>query len=378
MKTPDNFNLNNKTVLVRCDFNVSFDEKGNILDDLRIQESLETIKYLINQKSKIVLMTHFGKKRSSKEIIPKLEKMIGKNVTFINFSEGEIIKKGDLGEIYLLENLRLDEGEEDNDMKFAQKIASLGEFYINEAFSVCHRQHASIFWLPKLLPHCAGFRLAKEVKILNKVKKISWRPFVVIIGGAKVTSKVKSINSFLEKADEVLLGGKIANDVLTVKGLSPNRDWPDDDVVEAINKIDLTSPKLHLPIDLVISDMGCEECIHVVAPGTVKKNDDIFDIGPETIKFYNKIIKNAKMIVWAGPLSFFEDARFEKGTKEVGKAIANNHKAFKVAGGGDTCYALAKFKIRDEIDHVSTGGGAMLQFLSQDSLPGIKALEYED
>ncbi len=370
-----------KTVLVRCDFNVPFNEKGTIYDDFRIRMAMPTIQYLLSQGSKIILITHLGSKKSSKEILPRIEELLNEKVSFIeepNSEAEEKIKNDPFPKVYLLENVRFFDGEKANSIEFAKKIARLGDHYVNEAFSVCHREHASVFWLPKLLPNCAGIELIKEVKLLSKVRKNPWRPFVVIIGGTKISSKIKAISSFLLMADHVLLGGKLANDVLVVNGMSPNRDWPEEEIVNAIKSIKLTSSKIHLPVDLMVSDPGCDECLHIIAPGMAKKNDNIFDIGPETIGMYSDIIKDAKMVIWAGPLGLFEDPRFENGTREIGRAISRNFGAFRIIGGGDTGLALHKFKIRDNMDHVSTGGGAMLQFLTQGNLPGLKVLNYED
>ncbi len=381
MKLLKNYKFRGKTVLVRCDFNVSFDEKGVIYDDFRIRSALPTIQYLLSWGAKIILMTHLGDKKSSKKILPRIEELLNEKVSFIQEPNSEIeaeIKNDPFPKVYLLENLRFFDGEKNNSIEFAKKIARLGDHYVNEAFSVCHREHASVFWLPKLLPNCAGIELVKEVNVLSKVRKDPRRPLVVIIGGAKISSKAKVINSFLLMADHVLLGGKLANDVLVVKGMSPNRSWPEEDVVNVIKTIELTSPKIHLPVDLIVSDSSCDDCLHIIAPGAAKKDDNIFDIGSETIRMYSDIIKDAKMIIWAGPLGLFEDSRFENGTREIGKAISRNFGAFRIIGGGDTGLALHKFKIRDNMDHVSTGGGAMLYFLTQGNLPGLKVLGYED
>ena len=310
LKNIKDFDVKNKNVLVRCDFNVPFDKKGAILDDFRIVQTIPTLTFLRNKGAKLFLITHLTKDRSLAPIKKKLKKY--------------------LKDFTLLDNLRLDYREKENDQGFAQELAGLADIYINDAFGVCHRNHASIIGIPKYLPSGAGLLLEKEVKLLSRILKNPENPLIVIIGGVKIKSKMKVISQFLKTADQILIGGKIAH------------------------KISLRSSKIYLPID----------------------NKDNFDIGPETIARFSEFIKKAKTIIWAGPLGYFEDPLYEKGTKEVAQEIIRNKKAFKIVGGGDTIFALAKFGLRDKFDHISTGGGAMLSFLSGDKLPGLEALGY--
>ena len=312
MKVVRDFDVKNKKVLVRCDFNVPLNDKGEIEDDFRIRQALPTIKYLIEKGAKVILMSHLANNKSLAPVRKRLSEYLS----------GE--------EFTLLENLRRDKREEENDAEFAEELAELGNIYINDAFSVCHRTHASIVGLPKYLPSGAGFLLEKEVMVLSGILTGAERPLVVIIGGVKIESKGKVINQFLKKADYLLLGGKIAD------------------------AVSINSQNLYLPKD---------------------KNSD-FDIGPKTIKMFSEIIQKAKTVFWAGPLGWFEKKEFETGTKEIAKAITENKRAFKVAGGGDTIFALLKFGLRDKFDHISTGGGAMLKFLSGEKLPGLEALNY--
>lgn len=368
IKTIRDIDFSGKVVLIRCDFNVPFNDLGEIADDFRIRESIPTINYVLDQGGRVLLVTHI--KKSVKLIIPLLEDIFQRKV---NLVKDNIIN----GDVSILENVRSFEGEVENDDVFAQKLASMADIYVNEAFSVSHRAHASVAKTPLLMPSCVGFLFEKEIKVLSKVKDNPWKPLVVIIGGAKVPSKVKVIKAFLEKADHILLGGKVANDILVVKGISVNKPWPKEDVVSEIETIDLTSTKLHLPIDVKLSNS--EGSLNKIdAPGVVKNEEEIYDIGPETIKIYSDIIAEASMIVWAGPLGFFEKKEFELGTKEIALAIARNNKAFKVIGGGDTGVAITKFNIKKKVDHISTGGGAMLDFLANKELPGLKALKYYD
>jgi len=311
MKTIKDFNVKGKKVLVRCDFNVPLDSKGKIIDDFRIKQTLPTLKYLEKQGAKLILMSH----RSD-----------GNNLDVVWQQIRKYLKTKD---IVFLKNLRFNKGEKKNSNQFARKLAGLADIYVNDAFGACHRNHASIVGVSKYLPSGAGFLLEKEVKILSQVLRNPKRPLVAIIGGVKITSKAKVINQFLKISEDVLIGGRIGMD------------------------FSFTSPKLHIPIDY----------------------NENFDIGPQTIKIFSRIIKNAKTIVWAGPMGKFEDKLYEKGTKKIAQEIANS-RAFKIAGGGDTVSALRKYKLRNKFDHVSTGGGAMLSFLSGDELPGLKALDY--
>ena len=276
----------------------------------------------------------------------------------------------------LLENLRFHSGEESNDLEFARQLADLGDIYVNDAFGTCHRKHASIVGIPKFLPSFAGLLLKKELDAFSKVVLNPSRPLVVIIGGAKIESKIKVIKYFLKNSDHLLIGGKIANSILIVKGVLLGRPWPDEEVVEEIKKFDLTSPNLHLPVDVLASPTETGKYgTRVSAPGRVRKDELLLDIGPETIKMFSKIISSASTIIWAGPMGFFENPLFEKGTREIAEAIIKNQKAFKVAGGGDTISALRKFHLEEWFNHISTGGGAMLGFLAGEELPGISALE---
>lgn len=394
MKTLKDFNFKNKRVLVRVDFNVSLDENGEILDDFRIKASLPTLDYLIKKGANLVLISHLGspegkfiKKFSLRQIATRLEKLLKRKVRFLEDCVGEKIEKeiGKMkpGEVVLLENLRFHKEEKENDPNFAQALARLGDVFVNEAFSVCHRPHASVVGIPKYLPSLAGFLLEKEIKIFSQILKKPWRPLVVIIGGAKVSHKIKVVKKFLEKADQVLLGGKLANVILAQKGILIGQPIPEPEVIKEIEKIDWTSSKLHLPVDVLISlvdlEVGLQEgYLRQGGPGQVKKDETAYDIGPETIKIFSKIIKEGKMIFWSGPLGMFEEKKFEKGTKEIAQLIARNHLAFKIAGGGDTITALNKFGLAEKFDHLSLGGGAMLEFLVEGNLPGLKVLKYGD
>ena len=387
------FNVKNKRVLVRADFNVPLDKKGNILDDFRIKQTLPTIEYLLKKGAKLILMSHLGKPEGkvveSLKLTPVQEKLkeylglpIAKTDDCVGKKTEDRVLGMEPGEILLLENLRFYKEEEEsaNAENFAKKLAKLGQIYINDAFGACHRPHASIVGVPKYLPSGTGLLLEKEIKILSQVLKRPWRPLVAIIGGAKISSKIKVIEKFLERADHLLLAGKIANAVLSTKGILLGKPISEPEVVKKVEKIDLTCSKLHLPVDVLVSladlETGLKEgYFRQAGPGQVRKDEAAYDIGPETVRIFSKIIKTAKMIFWSGPSGMFEEQKFEKGTKEIAQSIARNHLAFKIAGGGDTALALNKFGLIDKFDHISTGGGAMLSFLGGEELPGLKALE---
>ncbi len=394
LKTLKDINVKSKRVLARCDFNVPLNKKGVIEDDFRVKQAIPTIKYLIQHKARVILISHLGEpdqnetslktgksqKYTLRPIAKKLEELLSEKIKFLDDCVGKKvekeIKKMKEGEVLLLENLRFHKEEKENKEEFAESLAGLADVYVNDAFGSSHRAHASIVGVPKYLPCAAGLLLEKEVKVLSRVSEKPERPLVVIIGGAKILNKIKVVKYFLKKADHALIGGKIANAILTVKGICPGRAWPSEEFVSDIEKINLTSTKLHLPVDAIISpDKTGNIYIRKAALGKIRKDEFILDIGPETIKMFSKIIELASTIIWSGPLGFFEEPLFENGTKLVAEAVIRNSRAFKIAGGGDTIFALAKFHLRERFDHISTGGGAMLNFLSGEKLPGIEALK---
>ena len=386
IKTLKDFNFKNKRVLLRCDFNVPLSKEGLVLDDFRIKKTIPTIEYLIKEGAKIIIMTHLGDPQGKIVDSLKLDPIYKKLKEYFTASvfktkdcigkEVEIIvsqMRG--GDILLLENVRFHKEEEANDEKFAKELAQFGDIYINDAFGVSHRKHVTIALLPKYLPSGMGFLLESEIKILSKVLNDPWKPLVTIIGGAKISSKVKVIKKFLEISDHILVGGDIANSILIGKGILLGKPLLEKGTTKEISNIALTA-KIHLPVDgkITLKDEK-ENAVREGAIGTARKEELVLDIGSETIKIFKQIIKEAKMIVWAGPLGFSEDKRFEEGTKEIAKEITRNHSAFKIAGGGDTILAINKFGLLDKFDHISTGGGAMLDFLAGEKLPGIVAID---
>lgn len=383
LKTLKGHAVRGKRVLVRVDFNVPIGE-GEVVDDFRIRASIPTINYLRNEGARTILLSHLGRpegKDSRYSLAPLkdiLSVLLGDEVRFIDDCVGEKVYAAtkDLppGKVLLLENVRFYPGEEGNDDNFSRDLALLGDIYVNDAFGVSHRAHASIVGVVKHLPSFAGFLLEREVENLRTIMKSSHRPLVLIMGGAKVATKIRLISEFLPKSEHILLGGIIANTVLAAKGLSIGRSKLEEDVGDALTKIDLTNPKLHLPIDVVVSsEMKGIAPSEIIAPGSVKEEDIILDIGPESVKEFSAIIREAAMVVWNGPMGFVEVEKFAAGTQALVSSLCDSH-AYRVVGGGDVIGILDKLHVLDKIEYVSTGGGAMLEFLAGDILPGIEVL----
>ncbi len=394
MKTLKDLNLKGKRVILRCDPNVPLSKEGNIADDFRIRRLIPTIDFLISNDAKIIILGHLGrpwnnpqfpkknalkKEYSLKPIAKHLSFLINRPIKFLDDCIGEKVLKEvsqmKPKEIIMLENVRFYEGEKNNDNEFAKKLAQLGEIFINDAFSASHKEHASIVLLPKYLPSGAGFLFEEETERLSEIIKNPKRPFIVIVGGVKLETKLSMIINLLEKADHILIGGQIANSILAAKGIAIGKFFLNSSLEKDIDKIHLTDPKIHLPIDGMVSlSVIDEDYIRVAAVGKIRKEEECFDIGPETIELFSGIIRTANTIVWNGPLGFYEHEKFEKGSKAIGEAILKSH-AFSLVGGGETLALLKKYGLREKFDHVSTGGGAMLDFLSGKKIVGIEALD---
>ncbi len=379
LKSIRDFEIKGKRVLLRTDFNIPLDEKGEIEDDFRIKQTIPTIQYLIKKGAKIILISHLGrpkgksKKYSLKPVSSRIEELLNKKIRFTDKEEVGDINEG---EIVLMENLRFHPEEMENDQGFAQRLSKLGEIYINDAFSVCHRNHASIVGIPKILPSGIGLLLENEINALSKVIENPKRPLIAVIGGIKLSTKIGIIKNFLKTADHLLLGGKIFEPFLIAKGILVGKTFLSEEMENELEKINLTDPKIHLPVDGVISLSGLEEdYLHKSAIGKVRKDEGIFDIGPETIKLFSLLIESAGTIILSGPMGYFEREPFDIGSKSIVQAIIKNDSAFKVAGGGETNMFLAKYGFREKFNHISTGGGAMLAFLAGNKLPGIEALK---
>lgn len=376
MKIVNNFDVKGKRILVRCDFNVPLDKNGHILDALRIERSIPTIDYLVQNNAKVILMSHFGNPNSIADKRLSLSLVQEKLTEYLSYSvvkaddcigndiEQWIKREMQNSEVLLLENLRFHGGEKDNDLDFAQKLAKLGDIFINNAFSASHRKHASIVSVPRFLPSGIGFLFEKEIQVLDKILKEKKQGFVVIIGGAKLKAKILPIAGLLNKVETLLIGGKVANAFLEEKKQSSPSE-----LKLFFQKIDVFSSKIKLPLDLAVLNDSVKLC-------RVNDTDDytkVFDIGPETIELFSSIIKKAKVVVWAGPLGLTQDERFKMGTLEVANAILNAN-VFSIIGGGDTIAFLKNEGLLHKFSHISTGGSAMLEYLGNGTLPGIQAI----
>ena len=390
MKNLKDAKIEDKVVLVRADFNVGIEDE-EVIDAFRIEKTIPTLRYLTEQGAKVLVMSHLGRPlRSEKSkfsftlqpLVSKLEELLEQEVAFTEDCVGseveEKVKDLDSGQLMLLENVRFHEGERENDKEFAKRLTSLADIYVNEAFGVSHRAHASVEAVTDYLPSYPGFLLESEIKNLKKVIEDPERPLSMIIGGSKVKTKVKALSPLLKQVDHLMLGGMIANTILRAKGISINKPLPKEEVAQEIDELDLTSNKLHLPVDVVVSPTESGDIYtKKAAPGKIKKKEKILDIGSETIEMFREVINDSALIVWNGPLGVFEEEEFAQGTKQIGEAVAESD-AYTIAGGGDTSAALAKFNVRESLDHVSVGGGAMLDFLTGKELPAIKALNSND
>ncbi len=385
MKKLKDLAVKNKRALVRCDFNLPLSDDNKILDDFRMVKALPTIQYLIKEKAKVILMSHLetrDKKVSLQYILPRLEELLKLRVGFIDDypSKGalETTRKMEPGQVILLENLRFHDGEKANEAVFAREISKMGDVYVNEAFSACHRAHASIVGVANNFPcmKAPGFLLEKEIEIFTSLLEKPEHPFVAVIGGIKIETKIKTILNILKIADHVLLGSKLGEILFAEKKIIIGRDVSG---IKMLDEIDIMDPKLHLPVDGVIALKDPKEKYYREAGlGTLRKEEAVYDIGPYTRRIFKRIIESAKTILWNGSLGMHEDERFEKGTRDIAEAITRNHSAFKVAGGGETVSAIDQFGMTGRFDFLSTGGGAMLEFLAGDKLPGIAALNSDD
>ncbi len=377
----DDLSVSGKIVLVRTDFNVPIDKNGKVTDTKRIAASIPTIKSLLKKGATVVCMSHLGRpdgKRTKElqmdNIAIELKKELEMPVKKFNDCFGEKIKKEILKKefsVYLLENLRFYNEEEANDERFAKAISELGDFYVNDAFGTCHRAHASVAAITKFIPSAAGYLLQKEINSLSKALSPK-KPFVVIIGGTKVSDKIGVIQNL--KADSFLIGGAMCFTFLKANGTQTGESKLEDDKIDFAKKI-FKKKNIVLPVDVVVADDKDKPTkIKTVSIDEIPEESTGLDVGQETIKLFKDQLKNAKTIVWNGPLGLFEVSPFDKSTIEIAKFLSKSN-ADIIIGGGDTAAALEKLKIEKDNIHISTGGGASLEFLEGKKLPAIKALE---
>ncbi len=389
-KTVKDIDLKGKKVFVRCDFNVPMDENQNITDNTRIKAALPTIKYLLEQNCKIILASHLGRPKgevkpeySLKPVAKELSKLLEKEVIMANDVIGEdaTTKATNLkeGEILLLENVRFHREETDNDPEFAKKLASMAEIFVNDAFGTAHRAHASTTGIADYIPGVAGFLIEKELKFLGNAINNPERPFVAILGGAKVSDKIGVIDSLLDKVDTLMIGGGMAYTFFKAQGYNVGNSLCEVEktglALEAMEKAKAKGVKLLLPIDTKIGKEFKQDTeSKTVAWTEIPDEWEGFDIGEKTIEMFKNELQNAKTVIWNGPLGLFEFEQFAIGTNEIAKTLAELD-ATTIIGGGDSAAAVTQAGLADKMTHISTGGGASLEFLEGKKLPGIECLQ---
>lgn len=382
MKTIKDFDLNNKKVIIRVDFNVPI-KNGIITDDNRIRESLETINYAIDNKAKVILLSHLGRikeesdleKNSLLPISKRLSELLEKNVIFINQTRGkkleDAINKMNIGDVLLIENTRFEDlngkKESSNDLDLAKYWASLGDIFINDAFGTSHRSHASNVGIASFLPSGIGFLIERELKNMLPVITNPNHPFTVIIGGSKVSDKIGLIENLMDKCDYLIVGGGMAYTFLKAKGFEIGKSLFEEEYLDYCKKLLKKTDKIVLPVDHVVSK-NIESNDYSIKD-EIDYDDIALDIGPKTIDLFKKYIKKSKTIVWNGPLGMFENNLYQKGTLEIGKSF--NKDQIVIIGGGDTASAIINMGLKDNVTHISTGGGASLELLEGKKLPGI-------
>lgn len=387
-KTVRDIEVNGKKVLVRCDFNVPLDKATStiITSDKRIVESLKTIKYLINAGAKVILCSHLGKTGENKSLLPvavRLEELLQTKVIFLkdilSDETKNVINNLNNSEVVLLENTRLYPEEEKNDADFAKKLASVAEIFVNDAFGSAHRAHASTEGVTHYLPSVSGFLIEKEIAALDGGINDPKRPLIAIVGGAKVSSKIGVLNALLDKVDTLLIGGAMTYTFVKAQGGKIGNSLCEDDKVdvacEVLKKALENDIRVLLPVDnLVANEMSKDAETMIVPSNEIPDGYMGVDIGPKTIELFKQEIEVAGTVVWNGPVGVFEIEKFSKGTESIATAMANS-KAVTIIGGGDSAAAVEKLGLEDKMTHVSTGGGASLEFMEGKKLPGIEALQ---
>ena len=389
-KTVRDIDVKGKKVLVRCDFNVPMDEDKNITDNRRIVAALDTIKYLLEQNCKVILCSHLGRpkgevnpKYSLAPVAKELSRLLGKEVKLAEDVVGESAKaltsNMSEGEIVLLENVRYEAGEEKNDEELSKKFASLAEIYVNDAFGTAHRAHSSTTGVASFLPAVSGFLIEKELKFLGSALENPERPFVAILGGAKVSDKIGVIDNLLEKVDTLIIGGGMAYTFFKAMGYEVGKSLCEVDKLDLakslMEKAKAKGVKLMLPVDnRVGKEFSNDTESKFVNSTEIPADWEGLDIGPKTIEMYSEELRNAKTVVWNGPLGAFEMEQFAEGTNSIARILADVE-ATTIVGGGDSAAAVEKVGLADKFTHISTGGGASLEFLEGKKLPGIEALQ---
>ncbi len=390
-KTVKDIDLKNKKVFVRCDFNVPLDENKNITDNRRIVGALPTIKYLLEQNCKVILSSHLGRPKgefksefSLAPVATELSKLLGKEVKLakdvIGESAKELTSNMQNGDVVLLENVRFDGREEKNDPELSKEFASMAEVFVNDAFGTAHRAHSSTAGIADYLPAVSGFLIEKELKFLGSSLENPERPFVAILGGSKVSDKIAVIDNLMEKVDSLIIGGAMANTFVKAMGYNVGNSLCEDDKIDLANslikKANEKGVKLILPVDAKLGkEFSKDTESQIVDIKNVPDGWSIFDVGPKTIELYKNELQNAKTVVWNGPVGLFEFDQFAIGTNSVAEILATLDNAITIIGGGDSAAAVEKSGLADKMSHISTGGGASLEFLEGKKLPGIECLQ---
>ncbi len=387
--TIEDFDLRGKRVFIRADFNVPLDKNLKITDDSRIRSSLPTINYAIDEGAKVILASHLGRPKgkpnplfSLAPVAKRIQRLLDKEVLFLEDSVGSkvenAVSKMKEGSVVLLENLRFNPGEEKNDPEFARALSGLADFYVNDAFGAAHRAHASIVGIPKFLPSAAGFLMKKEIEYLKGVVMSPVRPFVALLGGAKVSGKIGVLENLVDKVNKVIIGGGMAFTFIKAMGYEIGDSLVEDDMLDFANtireKLIKNNVKFYLPVDCVVAnsmESGAET--KIVTTQEIPKGWRALDIGPASVRLFTEALQNAKTIIWNGPMGVFEVDAFSRGTFSIAHAVADAY-ALTIVGGGDTDHAVNKAGVSDSISFISTGGGASLQLLEGKELPGISAL----
>jgi len=395
MKTVDNYNFKNQKVLIRVDFNVPLDASFNVTDDTRMRAALPTITKILSDGGSVILMSHLGRpkegpteKYSLKHIVAHLSKLLNKPVDFSSDCIGAPATTAAAalkdGGVLLLENLRFHKEEEKGDENFAKQLASLGTFYVNDAFGTAHRAHASTAIIAKFFPEnkCFGYVMSGELSNIDKVLNNAEKPFTAIMGGAKVSDKILILEQLINKADHIIIGGGMAFTFIKAQGGSIGNSLVEDDKLETARNILKTAKakgvQIHIPVDAVTADRFANDANKKeVNITTIPDGWMGLDIGKETEKQYADVISNSKTILWNGPMGVFEMSSFEQGTKAVAQAIVTATKkgAYSLIGGGDSVAAINKYNLGDDVSYVSTGGGALLEYIESGSLPGVDAVK---
>jgi phosphoglycerate kinase len=388
-KTVKDVEVKGKRVFCRVDFNVPMQD-GQVTDDTRIRAALPTIQYLMEQGAKVILASHLGRPKGKVNedmrltpVAARLSELLGKEVNKADEAYGEAVQSQianmNEGEVLLLENVRFYPGEEKNDPELAQEFAKLADVYVNDAFGAAHRAHASTEGIAHHLPAVSGFLMEKELEVLGKALSNPERPFTAIIGGAKVKDKIGVIDNLLEKVDNLIIGGGLAYTFIKANGHEIGKSLLEEDKIDLaksfMEKAKTKGVNFYMPVDAIVADDFSPTANHkTVDIDSIPSDWEALDIGPKTAELYQEVIKKSKLVIWNGPMGVFEFENFAHGTKAVAQSLADATDTYSVIGGGDSAAAVEKFNLADQMSHISTGGGASLEFMEGKALPGVVAL----